>query len=167
MHTIFGQFETGRRGKWATGGLALLASVALAGCGEDRIALFPTTGSIRVGEMVPQGAQIVLHPQGHELPPEAIPTARVAGDGTFVVGTYDAGDGAPAGEYKATVQWFRIVSNQGGSGRGPNVLPPEYGDATRTPISITISEGENTIPPITIESKRRSGVASRHPGARR
>lgn len=156
-----------RRRRWGAGSMALIAWMAFVGCGEDRIPLYPATGSIRFGETVPDGAQIVLHPQGHELPPEGIPTARVLGDGTFVVGTYDAGDGAPAGEYKATVQWFRIVSNQGGSGRGPNVLPPEYGDAGRTPISITISEGENTIPPITIESKGRGGVASRHSGVRR
>lgn len=167
MQAIFDQIGTRRKGKWVAGGLALVASMALTGCGDEGIALHPAKGSIRVGEAVPEGAQIVLHPRGHELPPEAIPTASVLKDGTFVVGTYDAGDGAPAGEYKATVQWFRIVSNPGGSGRGPNVLPREYAEADTSPISITISEGENTIPPITIASKGRGGVAARHTGIRR
>jgi len=152
---------TGKRKSWLSGSLVIGASLLLAGCGDDRIEVYPTSGSIRFGDAVPAGAQIVLHPQGHTLPLDAIPTAQVTNDGSFVFGTYDAGDGAPAGAYKATVQWFKVISNAAGSGRGPNVLPRSYADPQTTPLAVTVSEGENTIPTIEIAPNARGKVASR------
>ena len=146
---------------WLGGSLMCGASLLLVGCGEDeRVAVYPTSGSIRFGDSIPTGAQIVLHPQGHVLPPDANPTAQVGSDGTFAVGTYSVGDGAPAGVYKATVQWFKVVSNEGGSGRGPNVLPRNYADPQATPLAITVVEGENAIPPIEIEPNARGKSTS-------
>jgi hypothetical protein len=150
-----------KRMSWLSGSLIGGSLLLLAGCGEERITLHPTSGTIRFGEAVPAGAQIVLHPQGHVLPPDAIPIAQVEDDGSFVFGTYNTGDGAPAGAYKATVQWFKLVKNEGGAGRGPNVLPRSYADPQTTPLSVTVTEGENTIPAIKIEANARGKFASR------
>jgi hypothetical protein len=160
-------FLRGKPMSWLSGSIIGGSVLLLGGCSEERIDLHPTTGTIRFGETVPAGAQIVLHPRGHVLPPEAIPTAQVADDGSFVLGTYNTGDGAPAGAYKATVQWFKVVKSEGGAGRGPNVLPRSYADPQATPLSVTVAEGQNTIPTIEIEANARGKVAARTGGTLR
>ena len=108
---------------------ALLLSV-VCGCGktEVKVPVVPVTGTIKVGKEIPVGAQVVLHAKGHSLPTGVSPTGRVAEDGTFKVSIYAAGEGVPAGNYVATVQWYKIVKGEGGSTiSGPNVIPDKYG----------------------------------------
>lgn len=128
-------------------GLPLL----LASCGDDgRIEVHPVSGTVKFGDQIPVGAQIVLHPQGGVLPENVVAMGTVAPDGRFEIGTYDVADGAPAGEYKATIEWFKVVKAEGGAGRGPNVLPRRYTDPVTSPLSISVAEQSNQIPDIVI-----------------
>lgn len=134
-------------GPAAVAGLSLL----LASCGEDHLAVFPVSGTMKVGNEVPEGAQIALYPLSRSLPENIIPVGKVAADGTFKIGTYDVADGAPAGDYKATIQWFKVVKSDGGVGRGPNVLSRDYSDPEKTPVTVKVAEGANDLPPIVIK----------------
>ena len=45
------------------------------------------------------------------------PVGIVLDDGSFKVTAYDPGDGAPQGDYVATIQWFKITKDAGGPGQ--------------------------------------------------
>jgi hypothetical protein len=106
----------------------------------------PAAGVARTGKTPLVGAQIRLHPRGMTLPDDAVPTATVQADGTFTLTTFTKGDGAPAGEYVATVQWFRVAKD---GSVGGNSLPKRYASPTTSPLTVTIREGANTLPPFT------------------
>jgi hypothetical protein len=76
------------------------------------------------------------------MPP--LPTA----DGAFAVWTYEHGDGAPAGQYKATVIHHEVVVTNGAVGAKPSKLPRKYTRAETTDLVIEIGEEQTQIPPI-------------------
>ena len=127
-------------------------AVVLASCSDDgQVPVYPVSGTVKFGSEVPVGAQVVLHPVGPAAAENVVATGTVGPDGTFKVGTYDSADGAPAGEYKATLQWFKVVKGDGGVGRGPNVLPRNYADPAKTPVTLTVAEAATEVPPIVIK----------------
>ncbi len=127
------------------------------GAARDRVVV---TGSLKFDGKAPAGAKLVFHPlkiEGETL--GAAPNARVKDDGSFSVSSYKPDDGAPAGEYAVTVEWFK-VDDQGAP--GPNVIPTLYSSPTTSPIKVTVSAGgPTTLDPIAISSKTaaRPGVA--------
>jgi hypothetical protein len=125
--------------------------LSLASCSDDgHVDVYPVSGSVKFGSEIPVGAQVVLHPQGSALPESVVAMGTVGPDGRFEIGTYDVADGAPAGEYKATIEWFKVVKAEGGAGRGPNVLPRRYTDPAKSPVSISVAAGSNQLPDIVI-----------------
>jgi hypothetical protein len=126
----------------AVGGV-LFASALVA---RPECVAHPTAGIARVGKTPLVGAQIRLHPRGMTLPDDAVPTATVQADGTFTLSTFAKGDGAPAGDYVVTVQWFRVAKD---GSVGGNSLPKQYASPTTSPLSVTIREGKNDLPPFT------------------
>ncbi|HEY2841112.1 MAG TPA: hypothetical protein VGJ26_18295, partial [Pirellulales bacterium] len=126
--------------------------LAVAGCGksEVKVPVVPVTGSIKVGKEIPVGAQILLHAKGHTLPAGVSPSGRVAEDGTFKVSIYGANEGVPAGDYVATVQWFKIVKGEGGTISGPNVIPPKFCNPATSPILVTVKSEPTELAPILI-----------------
>jgi hypothetical protein len=106
----------------------------------------PAAGVARTGKTPLVGAQIRLHPRGMTLPDDAVPTATVQADGTFTLTTFTKGDGAPAGDYVATVQWFRVAKD---GSVGGNALPRRYASPATSPLTVTIREGANSLPPFT------------------
>jgi hypothetical protein len=136
-------------------GLAALLTALAAGCDRPaephRVAVFKTKGAISyLGQAVP-GAFVVLHPRASSDAAVPTPTAHVKPDGTFEVSTYDAGDGAAAGEYTVTVEWRQLLQQQGEFVPGPNVLPAKYGHPTTSDLVVRIAEGQNDLPPITLQ----------------
>jgi len=124
---------------------------ALTGCGPaDKIVpVFPVRGSITFQGKPPVGAQVLLSPVSKQEV-LAAPLGRVKEDGSFQISTFGEGDGAPPGEYVATVQWFRPVSDGGGSGPGPNVIPKQYARPSTSPIKVTVKSEPNVLPAIVI-----------------
>lgn len=123
--------------------------IAAAGCGESRVPVFPVTGRVTVDGQPPVGAQIVLHPLDKSTPRDVTPSGSVKEDGSFAISAYEHGDGAPAGEYVATIQWFKIVPELGGP--GPNVIPKQYTSHETSPIKVTVKDGPTTLDAITIK----------------
>jgi hypothetical protein len=133
----------------------LLASAALLsllpGCSEKRVEVFPVQGKITFEGKPPVGAQVVLHPQGDLTFNNIAPLGIVKDDGSFKISVYGDGDGAPAGDYVATVQWFKVTAQDGGAGKGPNVIPKQYADPDTSPIKLTVKGGTtNELEPIQI-----------------
>jgi hypothetical protein len=132
--------------------LAALAP-AFAGCGhsEPRVPVVAVSGKVSFQGQAPAGAQIVLHPVAPQADSNVAPSGTVKDDGTFQISAYDQGDGAPPGEYVATIQWFKVVTSaEGGGGRGPNVLPATYADPATSPLKVKVENGATQLHPIEI-----------------
>jgi hypothetical protein len=113
---------------------------------SDRVIVYPAQGRAEWdGKPIPN-ATIFLHPVRVKEPAFPRPRATVREDGTFVLGTYAREDGAPAGEYKVTVQWFSRRDRKD-DGRFPdNVLPARYARAETSDLTVRIQADRNEIP---------------------
>jgi hypothetical protein len=133
----------------------LIAPVVLAvGCGDSdkRVPVFPVSGKVTYQGQAPVGAQVVLYPVNNWAASGVAPTGIVLDDGSFKITAYDPDDGAPQGDYVATIQWFKITKEAGGP--GPNVIPKKYTNPKTSPIKVSVaSSGSTEIPTITIASK--------------
>ncbi len=133
---------------WGFIAVGLLIPITLASCSssEATVSVFPVSGKVTFNGAPAEGAQVLLHAKGHALPPNIAPMGTVKADGTFQIGAFSSNDGAPAGDYIATVVWRKIVQTEGGAGRGPNVLPAEYAKPDSSPLKITVKDQGNDLP---------------------
>ncbi|WP_422924663.1 hypothetical protein [Singulisphaera sp. PoT] len=131
--------------------LIILAAL-LAGCGGngDRVPVYPVKGKVTVFGEVPEGALVILNPVKDGGETEIRPSGKVRSDGTFSVTTYDADDGAPAGEYLGTIQWNKLVQNGRDWKAGPNVVPKDYASRQTSPWKITVEAAPKELEPLAI-----------------
>lgn len=124
-----------------------LAILTLTGCGEEsnRVPVHPVHGAIEFRGQPAVGAFVALHPQGAADASAPSPRGTVGPDGKFNLTTYEGADGAPAGEYVLTVQWYKPVKQGNDTVGGPNVLPAKYANARTSDVRVTIAAGENRI----------------------
>jgi hypothetical protein len=122
-----------------------------AGCSKtspDRAAVVPVEGAITFeGKPLP-GALIVLHPKGQAQTSIPTPRAQVEKDGSFRFSTYEAGDGAPPGDYVATISWYKLVGQAGDVKAGPNVLPAKYSNPKTSKWEIRVADAATRLPPV-------------------
>ena len=86
-----------------------LVVVASAGCssGDNQVAVRPVTGQVIYDGKPAAGVQVFLvstnagRPKGAAINPHAV----TGPDGKFEITTYEPGDGAPEGNYKAVLHW--------------------------------------------------------------
>ncbi|HTU89685.1 MAG TPA: hypothetical protein VMF69_06270 [Gemmataceae bacterium] len=125
--------------------LLLLGSCAK----SDHKPVYPVRGQVFYKGKPTTGALIVLHEINALTSQEVRPHSQVDENGDFVLSTYAAKDGAPAGDYVVTVDWRQLIPGRGGT--GPNLLPSEYGESRRSPLRATVRAESNTLPPFRID----------------
>jgi hypothetical protein len=131
----------------------LTLAALLAGCGQsDRGALFPVAGRLTCNGQPLAGAQVVFHPQapsdGKALPARGTTDAA----GKFRLTTLVSDDGAAAGTYLVTVQYYPLVQWQDEFLAGTNILPPKYAAPATTDLKVEVSREMAEVP--TLEIKR-------------
>jgi hypothetical protein len=129
--------------------LVLMGSSLACSQGPQRPPVYPVTGSLKFQGEPAAGAFLVFHPTGQPIPGEQKPTATVQQDGTFTVtshGEVANSEGAPAGEYAVTVEWFKLLKKGRDIERGPNVIPSQYGKPETTPLKVKVEEKPNALP---------------------
>jgi hypothetical protein len=129
----------------------VLIFVALGGCNrDDRIPVHPVEGQFTWrGQPLPN-AFIVLHPQ-NAADTRLLPArAQTDASGKFYATTYEQADGAAAGEYRVTVEYYRPIQNGSSLEPGPNVLPPKFSRPETSDITVRVSTGKNTLPTIAL-----------------
>jgi hypothetical protein len=82
-------------------------------------------------------------------------------NGTFTLSTYRANDGAPSGDYTATVEWPTFVGRGEEVRVGPNLLPPKYGNPRTSDLHVRVAEGSNQLPPIHLRRSASDGRSRR------
>lgn len=159
--------------RWMIAGLIALAPLALSGCGGKegfRFDVVPVDGQLLRGGKPVAGAFVRFHaadpsqvtvPAGEEGLTVML-TAETDEQGRFVMSTYEADDGVPAGDYAVTVSKPAVsgtgpaegieegsVENSDGK-RPPDVVDPSaipamYRDPATTPFKATVGTGENHV----------------------
>jgi hypothetical protein len=136
----------------------MLACLVLpaSGCGNKgtRQPVFPVRGQVLYeGQLTPH-ALVVFHPVAPQDGNTPLPRGEVAEDGTFTLSTYQPGDGAPAGEYFVTVEWWLSSAwpdlTQADDAPPTNRLPQRYSQAGASGIRVRINEGDNELDPFTL-----------------
>lgn len=128
---------------------AALVVLNSAGCGSasklEQVPVVPVTGKVLFQGQPTPGALVVYHPvaEGALAAPPAQATVR--DDGTYALTTYTANDGASPGEYKVTVEWRKMVTENGDVKPGPNVLPDPFSQAKSTRLAVRVAEGTDQV----------------------
>src|SRR5687768_13891650 len=130
----------------------LFVPLLLAGCGGDasRLKTHPVEGTVQFEGRPLEGAFVVLHPKGLSDPKNLPAHAKTDAMGKFKTSTYDAHDGAIAGEYSVTVEYAQLVRTEDGVVSGPNLLPARYASPSTTDVTIRVAEGDNKLPIINL-----------------
>jgi hypothetical protein len=103
----------------------------------------PVGGKVHFEGTPTPGAQVVFYAPGVDgKKPARVADAQVEADGTFVLSTYTANDGAPAGDYLVTITWPRPRYDDLGK-PGPNQLPEAYAKPDTTSLKVTVQAGNN------------------------
>ena len=126
-------------------GLILPTSCAKAPPKPDRLATHPVSGSLLIDGVPALRAAITFHrttpwPDGKACGPSAM----TDDNGSFRMTTFRVYDGVPVGEYKVTI--VAEYAEKGGTEVPvPDLLKGKYSDREKTPLSVTIREGENEL----------------------
>lgn len=135
-----------RRAALVTG--VLLSLFALVGCGQKGPVLYPVTGKITGSDGKPlERATVVFHPVGTVGPNAVKPRGTVGADGTFTLTSHTSGDGAPAGEYRVTVELWSA-----GKGDDPptNRLPAKFANPDSSGLTATVGDGPTELKPFVL-----------------
>jgi hypothetical protein len=108
--------------------------------------VFPVKGEVRFKTKPAEGALVVFHPVDGDDDPNK-PRATVGADGSFELTTYNANDGAPAGEYVVTVRW-PAPKKTPFDGEGGDRLGGRYANPKTSKIRFTIGQETTQLPPI-------------------
>ena len=146
----------------------VLVTCFLTGCGDDWHAeTHPATGTVSVNGEPASGAVVTLYPVNQKVDVRnSRPYAIANEQGNFTLKTYEAGDGAPVGEYDVTITWPVDVTKM--ELAMTDQLDGQFDRPEESQWKVNISEGDNVIPSIDItgvklKQKRQANRARRLP----
>jgi hypothetical protein len=125
------------------------AGLALAGIScsrSDRVPVYPVQGSVVLDGRPLAYAFVVFHPEDSSTGTDLHPHAQADAEGEFLLSTYDNGDGAPAGEYRVTIEKYRAPSEADDS-PPMNLLPRRYAKPASSHLTAHVEPGDNDLPP--------------------
>jgi hypothetical protein len=126
---------------------AVIAAV-LCGCSDPRgPKAYPAKGVVLVNGQPAGGAEITLyHTSDFGTDKTILPTAMSANDGSFTLSTYDANDGAPAGDYQVRVTWPAYH----GRVPGPDRLQEKFSNPFKSGLTVHVDAKATQIPALEI-----------------
>ncbi len=143
--------------------LAAVFAIVAPGCSSRRPGqreVFPVKGQLFVDKKPAVGAVVWLHSvellnsgaNPATLAAEPRPCGIVQADGSFVVSTYDPGDGAPIGRYRLAIFWTKNTG-PGDSG-GANLLPARYQNPNNPSLPVVeVKRESNVLPPLYLTAR--------------
>ena len=132
--------------------LIFVFQFSLFGCGSDQVPTYPVAGRVvfQDGSPVRTGT---VELESKQFGTTA--TGSIQTDGTFVLGTYTATDGAAEGEHNAIVVQIIIadgsIKHTVDHGRA---VPPMYGDYDTSPLTIKVKAIEDNQVVLAIEGEQ-------------
>ncbi len=125
----------------------LILAVCCSSCGkpDNRKPTFVVSGKILDGTKPLANVTVVFHPVSEDGPK---PRGKTDADGAFSLTTYDTADGAPAGEYRVTLElWLAGRPDEGPSNR----LPAKLAKPESSGFQTTIRTGSNDLTPFNVK----------------
>lgn len=140
-------------------GICSLLAIAFAlfapGCGggSDWPVCYPVTGKVLVDGQPAVRASIAFHPLAPSADGKSYGASTFTDDqGAFRLTTFEAGDGAPPGDYRVTIV-ANFAVQDGQDVPVPDLLGGRYSDAAASELKVTVREGDNAIPPFEFTSR--------------
>jgi hypothetical protein len=138
----------------------LLLALGLTSCSGGKGGLYPVQGKVLYKDAPTAGILVTLHPVNAD-PKATVSTGYTDDQGVFEI-TTGQDNGAPAGDYVATLVW--MVEAPGSKKKEPNTMSMNnevnlvdkfknrYGDARKPAFSgITIKKGVNQLEPFKVQ----------------
>lgn len=152
---LFASLKETLSGPYRNQAIAAVAVVGLLGFlfiprGPARpLAVHPVEGKVILDGQPLANAAIVLHRVGDpKFPANLHPRGRASTDGTFKLETFDPADGAPDGEFVATVFLTEETEVDGEKQAGPNILPAQYSKPETSPLKLRITSSTKELQPL-------------------
>ncbi len=132
----------------------LFATLLLSGCGGgdgvERLKVHPVQGTVTFAGKPLANAQVAFHPKNPTDQRAKVALGTSDANGNFQLTTYDTNDGAVAGEFSVTVQYFQLQDSGESFSPGPNVLSPHIATPEGSNIVVRVAEGLNQLTPIEV-----------------
>jgi hypothetical protein len=127
-----------------------LPPVLCMSCGKkDQQSLYPVRGQVLYEGRPASRALVVFHPREAGASSAVRPHGQVGEDGSFTLGTHGSNDGAPAGQYRVTVQLY-LSSGKGDEGP-TNRLPARYANPEQSGLKATVATGPTELKPFQLK----------------
>lgn len=135
-------------------GPGLAALLFLLGCsyGPALPVCYPVTGKVLLNNQPVAEAMVVLHQVGVKTDSFPLPVAVTDAQGNFALTTLQTGDGAPVGDYVATVVRRQPMQSGDEINRsGANELPPKYAEPTTSGLVVKVAAEATKLPPFQLQ----------------
>jgi hypothetical protein len=151
-----------RLGRGYIAGAMLLLALSGLSCSQPNPGrpVFPVRGQVLLNGKPLPGVVVIFHPTEEWGPEEGRPRGETDAEGRFVVSTYGAGDGAPAGAYKVAV--LELRADEGESATQADLIRPSTARRDRPPtvytnpdtsgLRATVAPGPNELDPFRLKS---------------
>jgi hypothetical protein len=121
--------------------------LSLASCSNSKYGdhpPYPVSGQVLVNGQPATGVRLVFYHQGDWGKTGLAPQAWTEEDGSFVLETYSAKDGAPAGDYRVRAEW---PAYRRGKNWGPDKFGNKYAKAETSGLTAHVENRSNKLPP--------------------
>lgn len=137
-------------------GLPLLLAVAMGGCGKkpvNGLAVYAVRGKVAYQGRPAANFRVAFHPATTWAGPQFAPSGVTDSEGRFIIGSYKADDGAPAGEYAVTFTWPKHLNTMDDDSGAPEVdqLRGQYADPQKSTFQVSVREGQNELQPFELK----------------
>jgi hypothetical protein len=125
----------------------MLSALLIVGCGEAKHPLkcYPVTGKVMIDNKPAVRAVVSFHPIApHADGQTHSPSTFTDDNGEFKLTTFEAGDGAPVGEYVVTVVASYVIRN-GQDVPVPDLLKGVYADPKKSKLRATVEPKEANV----------------------
>ena len=129
----------------------VLLAVGFMGCGKPAYQLetAPVSGTVTLdGRPLPSGYVVVPAAKGR------MASGKIQPDGTFVLTTYDEGDGAQVGTHPVIVNELPLDEFSSVPKEQRMPIPARYGSAGTSGLSIEVKPGEDNFLELTLTTKQ-------------
>ena len=131
--------------------LVFLLLLGVCGCGSDRPTVVPASGVVLLdGEPIDSGGSVMFQPENGRHS-----RAVIEPDGSFVMTTFNRGDGATPGTQMVRVVSMKkqTVDEDGEEIVGASLLPKKYGNFRTSGVEVVVPPGGSDS--LVIELKRK------------
>ncbi len=132
--------------------LILVVALVIVGCGDNRVKCHPVNGQVMLNGVPLDGAVVVLHPADETGKYKSIrPIGYTNAEGKFKLTTYTENDGAPEGDWIATVMMKPKDDEGSDQTTSKSKLDWTFARSNTSPLKVTVKAGENTPQPFTVK----------------